>query len=63
MILEDSENAGAWSALGSMLYNGDCAGYTVPSEPPAEQVEELEASNNRFMEGYYKMKKKYDDGE
>ena len=32
LILEDSENAGAWSALGSMLYNGDCAGYTVPSE-------------------------------
>ena len=32
MILEDKENSGAWSALGTMLYNGDCAGYTLPSE-------------------------------
>ena len=32
LILEDKENSGAWSALGTMLYNGDCAGYTLPSE-------------------------------
>ena len=47
LILENTENAGAWSALGSMLYNGDCAAYTVPSEVSFQTSVMLEGSSMR----------------